>query len=378
MGLQGTLETFSIPDVLRMLASTKKPGRLTISGDRGDGVVFLDGGEVVGASATNSIEGATPADVVFELLRFASGDFAFDDGEAPEAPSAGEGVDSVLEAAEALLAEWRELEGSVPPPDGWLTMVAELKGAKVVVTAAQWRAIAMIGGGTSAGRLAERLGLGELEAAKMLKDLLDTALVEVGEAVVPTPVSEPPVADVAPLPTWEEPEAVVDLTEPTVVEETTWEAPSLSVVEDEPALDEPILDDPVLDEPLVDEAPAPVPPLDEPPPAAASASAESFDPNALFREMGADSGADDGFLPPPPGGGLAGAPADEAPAELGAADAAEMARQLANLTPEAAKAVAAAAKATSADERRRHLDDVVALDGSINRDLLEKFLGTVG
>ena len=41
LALQGTLDTFSLPDVLRLLATTSKTGRLRIDGDRGLGSVWL-------------------------------------------------------------------------------------------------------------------------------------------------------------------------------------------------------------------------------------------------------------------------------------------------------------------------------------------------
>jgi hypothetical protein len=58
-------------------------------------------------------------------------------------------------------------------------------------------------------------------------------------------------------------------------------------------------------------------------------------------------------------------------------DAAEIARQLANLSPKAAKAVAAAAKATTQEEREAALAEVDESEDPINRDLLLKFLGSV-
>ena len=67
MALQGTLDTFSLPDVLRLLATTSKTGRLRIEGDRGQGSVWLDAGGVVAASrfmaprsrAGSPVEGVT-------------------------------------------------------------------------------------------------------------------------------------------------------------------------------------------------------------------------------------------------------------------------------------------------------------------------------
>ena len=51
MALQGTIETFALPEVLRLLGSGAKTGRLRLSGDRGSGSVWIDGGKVVGAEA---------------------------------------------------------------------------------------------------------------------------------------------------------------------------------------------------------------------------------------------------------------------------------------------------------------------------------------
>ena len=46
MALQGNIETFALSDVLQLLSSTKKTGRLRLEGDRGrvrDGQAIDDG-----------------------------------------------------------------------------------------------------------------------------------------------------------------------------------------------------------------------------------------------------------------------------------------------------------------------------------------------
>ena len=69
MALQGTLDTFALPDVLRLLASTKKTGRLVIDGNRGTGNVWVDAGSVVGMQATGSETDASQVDVLFDKAR---------------------------------------------------------------------------------------------------------------------------------------------------------------------------------------------------------------------------------------------------------------------------------------------------------------------
>ena len=130
-----------------------------------------------------------------------------------------------------------------------------------------------------------------------------------------------------------------------------------------------------VDEPR-DEAPAPAPaPVAEPEPAPAADTfgdaeddePEPFDPGGLVVEPPA---ADSGF-----GGGFDEPVAEAAPIDQ--SDATEIARQLANLSPKAAKAVAAAAKASTVEEREALLAEVDDEEDPINRDLLIKFLGSV-
>ena len=51
MALQGTLEAFGVPDVLQLLAATRKTGRLGIEGDGGRGEVWLRDGLATAASS---------------------------------------------------------------------------------------------------------------------------------------------------------------------------------------------------------------------------------------------------------------------------------------------------------------------------------------
>ena len=78
MALQGTLDTFGLPDVLRLLAGTRKSGRLRVTGDRATGNVWLDGGGVVAGSANSLPPQAELSMVLFDLLRCRGGSFVFE------------------------------------------------------------------------------------------------------------------------------------------------------------------------------------------------------------------------------------------------------------------------------------------------------------
>lgn len=329
MALQGTIETFALPDVLRLLATTSKTGRLHLSGDRGEGSVWLASGKLVGGE-TSASAATSSTDVMFELLRFIDGDFAFHQDEEHGESSDAEDVEDVLGSAESMLEEWTTLEAVVPSLAGWITLASELPGDEITVTAEVWSSVVLVGGGTRVSDLAAALELGDLAAMRCVRDLLEIGVVSLGEAPADAPVTAP-----AP-----EPEPF----EPIAVDEPTDAAP-LSVV------------------PEVDA------------PADGDLGFEPFDMGDLVIED---------VAPLPESSLLADLPADEpvvapAPAASGAppADATEIARQLANLSPKAAKAVAAAAKATTDEEREAALEALDDEDTSLNRDLLLKFLGSV-
>jgi hypothetical protein len=194
LALQGTLDTFSLPDVLRLLATTAKTGHLRIDGDRGQGSVWLDEGSVVGAAADRAMNGTPTDEVVFELLRFDTGAFAFDaDDKAPH-PGRPEGVEDVLRRATSLLREWTELEAVVPSPAHHVTLAPDLSADEVTIDADRWRSVVAIASGRTIGELAKELGLTELGVSRVVRDLVDMGVadVEPPDRHEPGPRSEAP------------------------------------------------------------------------------------------------------------------------------------------------------------------------------------------
>ena len=160
VALSGTLDTFALPDVLRLLASTAKSGRLRVSGDRGSGSLWVTDGEVVASELTtiNSLD-PSAVEVVFGLLRFEAGSFTFEaDAVAPNA-GAGMAMDPILTSAEHMLVEWETIEKVVPSLDVWVALQPELSGPDVMVDAMRWRAIATVGTGAQVGLVAENAEL---------------------------------------------------------------------------------------------------------------------------------------------------------------------------------------------------------------------------
>jgi hypothetical protein len=184
VALQGTLDTFSLPDVLRLLATTGKSGCLHIDGDRGRGRVWIDDGAVVDAAADRALGEASVDEVIFEMLRFDRGSFSFAAEEQSSSPREPVEVEGALRRAGQLLDEWRELEVVVPSLNHRVAMAPELTVEQVTIDSSRWEALVAIAAGRSVGELAESLHQGELGISRMVSDL-----VELGVAVVEPPGS---------------------------------------------------------------------------------------------------------------------------------------------------------------------------------------------
>ncbi len=181
MALQGTLDTFALADLVRLLATTSKTGALVIDGDRGTGRLWFAAGQLTDCEP---VEGDS-VDALFELLRFEEGSFAFEtDIIAPEGAGTPEDAIDALVAAEARLEAWRPIEAVVPSPAVLVTLRSELGEEEVRFDRDQWRVVSTIAGGTTAAALAVALDLDEVSAATRIKDLVDLGVAEVGPEVI--------------------------------------------------------------------------------------------------------------------------------------------------------------------------------------------------
>lgn len=303
MALQGTIDTFALEDVLRLLASTSKTGKLSLSGERGRGDVEVIDGRIhrIVVGEPDRADDLSADEALFELFRFTQGAFEFAAGDVvPEGD--GHEVDPLIDEAGRLLEEWEHISTILPSPQSWLTLVPELAADEVTIDGISWRALAVIGSGATHPELADRLGTTELAAGRVVRELVEMGVVSVGEPVTVE-------------------EGAVDIPAPTT------EVPADAVESGS---------------------------VGEPP-------ASWFDDSSWHTEA-SDNGDD---------AGLTYSVVDHDDDEA----AAEFARHLANLSPRAAKAVAAAAQAESPEERDRVLAEVEATE-DLDHDLLLRFLGT--
>jgi hypothetical protein len=203
VSLQGSLETFALPDVLVLLSSTKKDGELRVVGGRVDGKIWLEKGQIVHANVGG--RETSFVDAIFELLRLDAGTFNFDADSAPAHRSEPEMIDLVLADAQVRLGEWNDIARVVPNLDAVVDMAAEAPADEVKVTRDQWQLLRRVAGGRSVLELMEALGRTEFDTCKTVKELVDARLASIdvdakprAKASAPAPaVEEAPAAKAA-------------------------------------------------------------------------------------------------------------------------------------------------------------------------------------
>lgn len=370
MALQGTLDTFALADVLRLLSATQKTGRLRIGGGRGGGSIWMTGGAVTGLEVSHAPYATEPVDALFELLRFTEGSFTFDTDVAHETPTVPAGIEELLTAAEALLAEWREIESVVPSMDAWVTLSRSLASDTVSIDRERWTTLVAVGAGASVRSVATALQLGELPVSRAVRDLVELGVAEIS-LVAPEPAARPSAdaecvgADPAE-PELDQPTDDHDVL-PTARPIRARRPRTTLVASDEPAEPERFV-------PLQLPGRGPAAYDTEADTEAGTEAGSEADGQAEADRTIADLSQADLAAAFP---GLASRPSPEVPVDEEADDD-EMARQLATLSPRAAEAVRAAAGAPTVEERDAALDAATDDDEQpINRGLLLKFLSSV-
>ena len=214
--LQGDLDSFSLVDVVRLLATVEGTGVLRVErGSLTGRLFFVDGcltyattrdgdGSVaalarLGTGPERDRRGRNPggrwpeparplilqqiSEVLIRLAHGSAGRFWFVEGVVTRAYGAEEmqrfDAEQVLEAAAARRVEWAKIVQIVP--DTAIRFVVRPRLAagvtEVVVDDDTWPILAAIGGGASIQKVAERLNLFELSAAGLVADLYGRGLI---------------------------------------------------------------------------------------------------------------------------------------------------------------------------------------------------------
>lgn len=246
MALTGTLESIPLPEVLRMLARSRKSGCLRVDAGGLQGKVYLSDGWMTFATTRRDqdlradllstgmvdeagwkhverrergiaeilTEGYEPedlthfiteqiTDVLFRLSRPGHGTFDFGEDVGPHYPTEQQiNIEVCLDEAEKRIKQWRLIEEVIPGVNFRIRMVQILPddAREVTVTGDTWRLLSALSGQGTVEEVAARLGATDFQIAQVMAQMVRQGLLELVDHLVPARYSygEDEEGDIAP------------------------------------------------------------------------------------------------------------------------------------------------------------------------------------
>jgi protein-tyrosine-phosphatase len=230
--IRGTLDDFSLPEIIRLIATGERSGILEVKGANGTGRILFQNGRVLGAESTYAREplgrklirlsAVSEEDVwsmlekqgtprirlgeamveaglvdddqlatalaeqieedVLNLLRLNPVEFVWTPG---AVPAGGPGISAsmLITAVTRRLSEFRNLRSRIPSDDALIALAPLPPSASqdVRLSPSQWRLLALLGGRRVVRDLLQYSGAGDIQTLRVLADLIAAGLLEVQE-----------------------------------------------------------------------------------------------------------------------------------------------------------------------------------------------------
>jgi hypothetical protein len=208
VGLQGTIDTLPVSEVLRSLCGVGQHGVLEVRGDSTRASLSLEAGDLVGGDLDGLV--AEPSDrpalvlrlvdVLCGVLRLEQGGFTFRPGDAEGTRVGRVPLDEVLERAEAAADAWGPVAGMVPAFDAVPVLVESGDDDEsLTLNRSVLRLVAAIDGHRTVAEVGGLCDRSAAEAAVPLAGLVARGVVELRAADAPVARPEPFEAPPAPI-----------------------------------------------------------------------------------------------------------------------------------------------------------------------------------
>ena len=181
--LSGRLDQLPLIDILKMLSSSQRTGKLRLTQGGREGEIFLEQGSLVHA-ATGAMIGEQ---AVYTMMSWLEGEFSFQpDQESPD-ESIELATEQILLEAARKTKEWKSIKDMIPSNDIVFKLSPSGSPETVSLEPAEWQVLAQVNGKRSVKDLTRLLDKNEFEVGKILFSLTKAGLLEVGERKERTP-----------------------------------------------------------------------------------------------------------------------------------------------------------------------------------------------
>lgn len=171
-GFRGNLAQLSLLDILRMLSSGRRTGRLDISNAGKTGELFLDNGNIVHA-VTGTQMGETG---VYSLMGWMEGEFSFMPGVAAPERSIVTTTEQLLLEAARQAEQWEDIKDILSSTDAVFNISPSGSTSTVSLRPIEWQVLAQVNGERSVLDIGEILALSEFDVARIVYSLVTAGL----------------------------------------------------------------------------------------------------------------------------------------------------------------------------------------------------------
>jgi hypothetical protein len=194
--LQGTFETLALPELLGLLAHSRKSGALWLEAGAATAAIYIADGRCCAAQSgdlTKPVEDAPSllvrlVDLCFAAARTEEGSFRFGNEEPPWVCSETVDLDVAIEELARLLDEWREIQAVVPSLDCRVRLAEELGADQITIDRERWELLVAMDGRRTVRELVRKCNRPILEVCHAIVALVDAGAVSV--VALPAPATQ--------------------------------------------------------------------------------------------------------------------------------------------------------------------------------------------
>lgn len=170
--LKGNLAQLSLLDILRMLSSGRRTGRLDVRQGAKSGEIYLHRGLILHAVAGPQIG----EDVIFMLMGWLEGEFSFTPDVPPPEQSIHTPTEQLLLAAARQAEQWADIKDVLSSTDAVFNISPSGSTSTISLKPIEWQVLAQVNGERSVKEIAELLELQEFDVAKIFYSLTSAGL----------------------------------------------------------------------------------------------------------------------------------------------------------------------------------------------------------
>ena len=194
MGLSGTLDTFSLAEVLGLVERARQTGAIRVEGPDGHGTLYVTAGRF---SAGEAADYSGPVDnrhaldvrlidVCFHLMRFEGGSFEFVANElAPWTAERATDIAPIVETVEHIVRAWPAVEAVLPSFDVRPELAQELPEDSLTLSRTGFKVFTLIDGERTVRQIAREIESSVVEVGPVLRDLIEHGAVRIPSGARP-------------------------------------------------------------------------------------------------------------------------------------------------------------------------------------------------